>query len=81
MAQPETQAENDTLEPFKDLSEQVEVHLRDLHALLKDAPERAKAEFRRLHLQVVLHPIEAEPGFRAERSGAPLRRLKEHGAP
>jgi site-specific DNA recombinase len=68
LAQLETQAENATLEPAEDLSEWVQEQLRDLHGLLKDAPERTKGEFRRLHLQVVLHPIEAEPRpyFRVE---------------
>jgi hypothetical protein len=61
LAQLESQAENDLQEPLEDLSDWVEEQLRDVHGLLKDAPGRAKSEFRRLHLQVVLHPVEAEP--------------------
>ena len=35
--------------------------LQDLTGLLKSDPAKAKAEFRRLNLQLTFHPTEAEP--------------------
>jgi hypothetical protein len=40
----------------------VRQQLEDAVGLLSDTPERTKAEFRRLGLLFVLHPIEAEGG-------------------
>jgi len=43
--------------------------LQDLHALLKENPERAKAEFRRLNLHLRFIPVDYEsdnPYYRVE---------------
>ena len=47
--------------PLPDLPSWVGERLQDLTGLLKSDPAKAKAEFRRLSLQLTFHPTEAEP--------------------
>ena len=50
-----------TAEAAPDLPRWIEEQLRSLHALLLSNPERTKTEFRRLNLELVWTPVEAEP--------------------
>jgi hypothetical protein len=45
---------------LEDLPAWVDRQLQDLHALLKDNPEKVKAEFRRLNLHLRLIPVDYE---------------------
>ena len=47
--------------PLPDLPSWVREQLQDLTGLLKSDPAKAKAEFRRLNLELTFHPTEAEP--------------------
>jgi site-specific DNA recombinase len=68
LAQLEAQADDVSLDTIENLEVWVEQQLQDLHGLLQETPERVKTEFRRLHLHVCLHPVEASPRpyFRVE---------------
>jgi hypothetical protein len=57
VARPETAPPPIDLE---DLPGWVERRLQDVHALLKERPERVKAEFRRLNLQLRFIPVDYE---------------------
>ena len=47
--------------PLPELSGWVSEQLKDVVGLLKSDPTKAKAEFRRLNLELTFHPTEAEP--------------------